>query len=170
MPTDKRSPSALPPKKGTFPGTVSGTYLNVEVGPGWSERTFDDLPDVRYSVLYLLPQAQFAWFDYWPGLHYGHHAGTFSRTNAVILLRGRQSLWCDVPDQNYSGKEFEATLRLRQRHRKRELLGLGERKHLFIGRGIHIPFDGPGANRFPRGWNELSSWIERYLGAVEVDR
>ena len=160
----------LPSKKGTFPGSVNGTYLNVKVAPGWLDRTFDDPPDLRYSVLYLLPQGSFAWFDYWPGFHYGHHAGTFSRTNGVLHLRGRQSLWCDCPDQNYSGKEFATTLKLYQRQGKRELLGLGDRKHLFIGRGILIPFDGPGGNRFPRTWNELPSWIEGYLGAFEVER
>lgn len=157
-------------KPGTFPGSVSGTYLHVKVTPSWKQDPFDDPPDLHYSVLYLLPSAHFAWFDYWSGFHYGHHAGTFTRAGASLSLQGRQSLWCDCPDQNYRGKVFECELALQQREGTRILLGLGEREHLFIGRGIHIPLRGLGENLFPQSWDALQGLIERFLGATGDDQ
>src|SRR5687768_15728633 len=92
----------MPKETGTFPGSVSGTYLNVEVASPWESDTFDDPPDLRYSVLYLLPSGNFAWFDYWAGFHYGRHTGRFTRNGAMLDLQDQDSLFCDPPDQNYS--------------------------------------------------------------------
>ena len=162
---------AAPPKaesdpkgKGTFPGSVSGTYLHVEVVPSWEPEKFDFPPDLRYSVLYLIPSGSFAWFNYWQGFHYGRCAGSFSRNGATLHLQGRESVLCDCPSANYSGRSLNRQVTLRHSDRKRVLLGLSQKEHLFIGWGIHIPFKGAGRDLFPKSWEELQGWIEGFLG------
>lgn len=148
---------------GTFLGSVSGTYLNAQVVSHWEGREFDYPPELRYSILYLLPSGSFAWFDYWSGFHYGRHAGQFTRCGATLTLRGQDSLMCDVPDQNYTQKSFQREVTLHQRDRKQLLIGLSNKDHEFIGSRIYIPFDGLGSRLFPETWDELQPWIDAFL-------
>lgn len=153
--------------KGTFPGSVSGTYLHVKVEEDhWAPCKFDFPPDLGYSVLYLLPRGSFAWFTYWQGFHYGRCAGRFTRNGATLHLQGRDTVICDCPSANYSGKTLDRQVTLRHTEGKRVLLGLSQKEHLFIGWGIHIPFKGAGRDLFPKGWEELQGWIEGFLGTM----
>ena len=149
---------------GTFPGLVSGTYINVEVASPWKSDAYDFPSDLRYSVLYLLPEGRFAWFNYWPGFHYGRCAGQFTRNGATLELVGQDSVRCDTPDRDYSHKSFQRQVTLHTKDRKRVLSGLSDKEHQFIGWGIYIPFFDLGKHLFPQSWEELKGWIDSFLG------
>ncbi len=147
----------------TFPGSISGTYLHVDAEGPWQLENYSSPLALRYSVLYLLPKGNFAWFYYWSGYHYGRHVGRFARTGAVVQLDGLDSVYCDTPDLNYTRRPFQCQVRLEPRGGQRVMVGLSEKEHLFIGWGIYIPFHGMGQDLFPKSWAELDGWIARYL-------
>lgn len=159
--------SSLPKVTGTFPGSVSGTYLQVSVRSRSVANEFDSPPEIRYSVLYLLPKGHFAWFNYWSGYSYRRCAGMFTRNGADLHLLGRSSLLCDTPAQNYSHQPFERQVKILQEERRRFIM-LGETEHLYIGWSIHIPFRGSAADLFPHSWDALQGWIDEFLKPVSV--
>jgi len=152
---------------GTFPGSVSGTYLHVSVRSRLGPNEFDSLPEIRYSVLYLLPKGHFALFNYWPGYSYRRCAGMFTRNGVDLHLQGRESLLFDTPVQNYSHQLFERQVKILQEERRRFVM-LGETEHLYIGWSIHIPFRGSAADLFPHSWDALQGWIDEFLKPVSV--
>lgn len=149
--------------KGTFVGSVSGTYISVNVMPFLPSKGFDYPPELRYSVLYLLSTDSFAWFEYWSGFLYGRRAGRFTRSDAVLDLKGQDSLGCDTPHLNYSLRSFHKQITLVQSDGKRVVRCDNQHELLFIGNGIYIPFDGLGSRLFPQRWEELQSWVDEFL-------
>jgi len=149
--------------KGTFVGSVSGTYISGKVMPFLPSKGFEYPPELRYSVLYLLSSGSFGWFEYWPGFLYGRRAGRFTRSDAVLDLQGLDSMGCDTPHLNYSHRSFHRQVTLLQSDGKRVLLCANQQELLFIGKGIYIPFDGLGSRLFPATWDELQPWIDAFL-------
>lgn len=146
--------------RSTFPGTVSGTYLQVIVHE--YEEHFDFPPDVQHDVIYLLASGRFAWLNNWPGYHYGRRAGWFTRLEADIALEGRDTLWSDCISANHADAPFTQHLQLKQREWKRMLRG-PEGDYLYLGSRVFIPFKGWGRRVFPQSWDELEQWVTRFV-------
>lgn len=122
--------------RSTFPGSISGTYVQVIVHE--YEQTFDFPPDVKYDVIYLLTSGRFAWLSYWSGYHYGRRAGWFTRQGADIALEGRDTVFTDCISANHEGAPFSQHLQLKPHERKRLLRG-PERDYLYLGPRVFIP-------------------------------
>lgn len=146
--------------EGTFPGSVSGTYLTVTVHD--YEGNFDFPPDIQYDVIYLLTSGRFAWLSYWSGYHYGRRAGWFTRQGANIELQGRDTVFSDCISENYEGEPFTQTLQLKQQEWKRLLVG-PHGEYAYLGFRVFIPFEGLGQHLFPQSWAELEDWATRFV-------